>query len=267
MPSEPAFAEMVSSCERRLGFTTGISAHDTEQFQDDLEAYLRGTPDDVFTVSSGERMRYYAAQGLATPVSDLWAGFGIHYSGAVRQASTGNDGEQYLVPMGRYPWVFIYRRSVFEHRGYSVPGTLDELVALTRRMRADGLAPIAFGDLEGWPAMGLFDILDMRLNGYAFHRDLLAGREQWTDERVAPVFRLWAQLSPYFQGGAGGRSFNDAAADMLEGRAGMMFMGTFLGELALDPAVHDDLDVFPFPCLATRGTRSARSTRRSTATC
>lgn len=249
VPSEPAFAAMVASCERRLGFTAAISAHDTEQFQDDLDAYVRGTPDDVFTVSSGERMRHYAAEGLATPVSDLWAGFGIHYSDSVRQASTGNDGEQYLVPMGRYPWAVIYRRSVFEQRGYAVPETLDELVALARRMQADGLVPLAFGDLEGWPAMGLFDILDMRLNGYQFHRDLLAGRAKWTDERVAAVLRQWAQLSPYLQPAAEGRSFNDAAADMLAGRAGMMYMGTFLGELALDPALHDDLDLFPFPVL------------------
>lgn len=246
-PSEEAFAGMVAACEDQQAVVARVNVYATEQFQNNIDAYLRGTPDDVFTWFSGERMRFYAAQGLATPVSDLWAGFGIHYGDAVRLASTGDDGEQYLVPMLRYPWVVIHRRSLFEEKGYGVPETIDQLVPLARQMQADGIVPFAFGDLEGWPAMGLFDILDMRLNGSRFHHDLLTGRERWTDPRVAAVFRRWAELTPYFQDGAPGRSFQEAVADMLEGRAGMMFMGTFLGELATDAAVHDDLDMFPFP--------------------
>ena len=35
-------------------------------------------------------------------------------------------------------------------------------------MKTDGLVPLAFGDKDGWPAMGTFDILNMRLNGYEF---------------------------------------------------------------------------------------------------
>jgi multiple sugar transport system substrate-binding protein len=32
----------------------------------------------------------------------------------------------------------------------------------------------------------------------------------------------------------------------------MYFLGTFAGEQATDPAVHDDLDFFPFPTLGTQ---------------
>ena len=28
---------------------------------------------------------------------------------------------------------------------------------------------MAFADKDGWPAMGTFDILNMRINGYDFH--------------------------------------------------------------------------------------------------
>ena len=51
-------------------------------------------------------------------------------------------------------------------------------------MKTDGLIPLAFGDKDGWPAMGTFDILNMRLNGYEFHIDLMAGKEKWTDPKV-----------------------------------------------------------------------------------
>jgi multiple sugar transport system substrate-binding protein len=248
-PSESAFLMMVSACEGRTEVIAKVNVYEPNQFQDTIDAYLRGKPDDVFTWFSGERMRFYAAQGLVTPVSDLWTGFGGHYSEAVKEGSTGDDGQQYLVPGLRYPWVVLYRRSLFERNGYAVPETLDDLVTLARQMQADGLIPFAFADAEGWPAMGIFDILDMRLNGYQFHQDLLAGRERWTDPRAEAVFRLWADLAPYFQEGALERNYQDAARAMLDGRAGMMYFATFLGEVATDPAVHDDLDMFPFPLL------------------
>jgi multiple sugar transport system substrate-binding protein len=36
-------------------------------------------------------------------------------------------------------------------------------------MQADDLVPIAFADKDGWPAMGTFDQLNLRINGYQFH--------------------------------------------------------------------------------------------------
>ena len=56
-------------------------------------------------------------------------------------------------------------------------------------MQTDGLVPIAFGDKDGWPAMGTFDILNLRMNGYDFHVDLMAGKEKWTDPKVKAVFQ------------------------------------------------------------------------------
>ena len=115
----------------------------------------------------------------------------------LKSASTGNDGKQYFVPFYNYPWVVIYSKSLCDEKGYTVPTTLDEFIALAEKMQADGLVPVAFGDKDGWPAMGTFDILNMRINGYEFHIDLMAGKEKWTDPRVKAVFETWAYLLPY----------------------------------------------------------------------
>ena len=61
---------------------------------------------------------------------------------------------------------------------------MDELTALADAMQAAGIIPFAFGNDGRWPAMGTFDQLNFRLNGYQFHIDLMAGKESWTDERV-----------------------------------------------------------------------------------
>jgi multiple sugar transport system substrate-binding protein len=118
-------------------------------------------------------------------------------------------------------------------------------------MKADKLIPLAFGDKDGWPAMGTFDILNMRMNGYDFHIGLMAGKQKWTDAKVKAVFQKWAELLPYFDPQPLGKTWQEAAQDMIGGKAGMYFLGTFAGEQATDKTVHDDLDFFPFPSFGT----------------
>jgi len=246
-PSEAAFQAMIDHCTAATGVRTVVSYWSSNPFQESIETYLEGSPDDVFTWFAGERMQALVADGLVADVSDVWATVGGRYSTSLRVASTGPDGRQYLVPTDVYPWVIVYRRSVFAEKGYTVPATYDELLVLARRMAADGLVPFAFGDKDGWPAMGWFDILDMRLNGYQFHVDLLAGRERWTDPRVAAVFARWSELLPFFQPGYLDRTAWEASESMLSRDAGMIFHATFAGEPAKNQGVRDDLDMFPFP--------------------
>jgi len=246
-PSEAAFQAMIDHCTAATGVRTVVSYWSSNPFQESIETYLEGSPDDVFTWFAGERMQALVADGLVADVSDVWATVGGRYSTAFRAASTARDGRQYLVPTDIYPWVIVYRRSVFAEKGYKAPATYDELLVLARRMAADGLVPFAFGDKDGWPAMGWFDILDMRLNGYQFHVDLLAGRERWTDPRVAAVFARWSELLPFVQPGFLDRTAWEASESMLEKRAGMIFHATYAGEPARNQGVRDDLDMFPFP--------------------
>jgi multiple sugar transport system substrate-binding protein len=246
-PTKSAFAAMLGYCASKTGVTPRVNTRDHTQFQDAIETYLRGTPDSIFTWSAGYRMRFIAAEGLSTPISDVWAKIGGNYTDAVKAAATGADGNRYLIPIYQYPWVVMYRKSLFNEKGYTVPRTVDELIALGQKMQADGLVPLAFGDSDGWPAMGTFDILDMRMNGYQFHMDLMAGREKWTDPRVAAVFAQWARLLPYFQDGALDRTWQQGAQAMIDKQAGMYYLGTFAADQATDPAVRSDLDMFPFP--------------------
>ena len=40
-------------------------------------------------------------------------------------------------------------------------------------MQKDGLIPFAFADKDLWPALGTFDILNLRVNGYDYHISLM----------------------------------------------------------------------------------------------
>ena len=125
------------------------------------------------------------------------------------------------------------------------------MIALADQMKTDGIVPFAFGNDGKWPAMGMFDILNMRINGYDFHISLMAGNEDWTSAEVKDVFAKYATLLPYHQEGANGRTWQDAAQ---RARAptttGMMMLGTFItGNSSSTEQTLDDLDFFPFPAL------------------
>lgn len=242
---------VIDAFTAETGIDVKVNTVDHNTFQDQISSYLQGTPDDVFTWFAGVRMRFFAAQGLSADISDLWQTIGSNYTDGFKAASTGDDGKQYFVPFFNYPWVVMYRKSVFAEKGYAIPKTLTEFKALGDKMKTDGLVPLAFGDSDGWPAMGTFDILNMRQNGYDFHIGLMAGKEKWTDPRVKKVYELWADILPYFQEGALGRTWQDAANSMIQKQAGMYFLGTFAGQQATEKADFDDLDFFPFPTLGT----------------
>ena len=58
---------------RRRRSTVKVNTVDHNTFQENINTYLQGTPDDVFTWFAGYRMRYFAEKGLVADISDVWA--------------------------------------------------------------------------------------------------------------------------------------------------------------------------------------------------
>lgn len=231
------------------GYSGEVSINTIEHnsFQENINNYLQGGPDDVFGWFAGNRMQFFAEQGLAGDITDVWSDIGGGYSDAMKQQSTGKDGKQYFVPLYYYPWAVFYRKSVWQEKGYEPPATMDDLTALAARMKADGLNPIAFGDSDGWPAMGTFDYLNLRINGYDFHAQLMAGEKAWNSAEVKSVFDAWRGILPLHQPDALGRTWQEAAQSLLRKESGMYLLGLFMGQQFPEGPDRDDLDFFPFP--------------------
>ncbi|GAA3385278.1 ABC transporter substrate-binding protein [Cryptosporangium minutisporangium] len=240
-----AFAAMMKTAKDSVDLEVKINTVPHNDFQNNINNYLKGSPDDVFTWFAGYRMKSYAKQGLLADIDDVWEKVGGNFSDAFKTASTADDGKKYFIPNYNYPWGWFYRPSVWKEKGYTEPKTWDELIALTKKMKADGLTPIAFGDKDGWPAFGTFDYLNMRLNGYQFHIDLMGHKESWEDAKVKQVFTTWKELFPYQAAGALGRTWQEAAQTVVQKKSGMYLLGTFVGQQW--PKGDTDIDFFPFP--------------------
>ena len=239
-----AYAAAFQAYEKKTGKRVKVNTKDHNDFQENINRYLQGTPDDVFMWFAGYRMQYFAEKGLLTEISDIWKTFS-GFSDALKAQST-HDGKQYFVPYYYYPWAVFHRKSLFQQKGYQQPTKWDDFIALAKRMQKDG-NPVAFCDKDGWPAMGTFDYINLRLNGYDFHKSLMAGEESWTDTKVKNVFDTWRELMPYYQKGALGRTWEEAGQSLQQRRTGMAVFGMPHPGTQFPASQRDDIDFFAFP--------------------
>ena len=244
-------ADINAAFKTATGITVALNTVDHNTFQDQisqLPAAPRRTPS--YTWFSGFRMKFFADQGFNTPIDDVWAKVKGNFTAGFANAVVGNDKKVYGIPVDYYPWAIFYRKSVFADKGYTVPTTWDELIALCKKMQTDGLTPIAFGDKDGWPAQGTFDILNLRLNGYDFHVGLMAGKEKWTDPKVTAVFQKWAEFLPYHAKDYAGLTWQNAADTLVQKKSGMYLLGLFVSAqftATKNPADLDGPRLLPVP--------------------
>lgn len=202
-----------------------LNVYDHESYKRSIRNWLTSVPPDVVFWFAGHRMRQLVTPGLLEDVSELYRGearAALHPS-ALELVS--ERGRQYGVPYTYYPVGLYLRRDLV-----APPATWNELVAACEALRAKGLEPIAIGTKDLWPSAAWFDYLNLRLNGYAFHMNLMDGRVAWTDPQVREVFSHWRALleRQCFSRNHASSSWQESQALLYQGRAAMMLIGGYI---------------------------------------
>ena len=147
--SDPKDSAAIAAAIEATGLDVKINTVDHNSYQENFNTYIQ-QPDDVVCWFAGYRMRAFAGKGVVGDISDVWEGL-TDMSEGFKNASTALDGKQYFVPFYFYPWAIHYRKSLFEEKGYEVPTTWDDLLALCEKMTADGITPFSAANDGGWP--------------------------------------------------------------------------------------------------------------------
>ncbi len=134
---------------------------------------------------------------------------------------------QSWVDLGTYPdksgkkdfFGFFYRVNVkslvwyspdnFSDNGYKVPKTMEELIALTKKMAADGNTPwcigLGSGDATGWPATDWMEDIMLRTHKPSVYDMWVTNEMPFNDKRVIEamdVFGSFAKNDKYVAGGS-----------------------------------------------------------------
>ena len=229
-------------------------AVNSDDFQNNFVQIMQGTPDDAFGWMAGWRTNARADAGLLADVSDQVKALGSSLSAAAIQGATNPaDGKQYIIPTTYYPWGLHYRKSTMTELGLDPENiaTWDDLIKLCEATKKKGLVGYALGDKGGWEAMGTFDIINMRVNGYQYHIDLLNGKAKWTDPKTVDVFKHMEQLIPYMNKNVLDISWDGMRDLLLQKKCGAMMMGSWFANdfKAKSQADYDDLWIVPFPAI------------------
>jgi glucose/mannose transport system substrate-binding protein len=145
---------------------------------------------------------------------------------AFLQAVTRN-GHEYAVPVNIHGqnWLF-YSTEALAKSGAQPPTNWDDLFQVLDKVKAAGLIPLAFSGQKNWER-NLFNNVMVGRGG----RDLFVAFWGKRDTAVVrgPEFRKIAEtfqrLHGYVDPGSPGRNWNDATSLVIQGKAGMQFMG------------------------------------------
>ncbi|MEU6548956.1 ABC transporter substrate-binding protein [Streptomyces sp. NPDC046915] len=252
--AKTAMEHLVAAYEKqKSGKKVTLNTIAAETFRTQLPTYLTSAnPPDVYTWYPGSVADAYAKKNLLLSLDEVWNSSPDlkRYSKALHTLCTSSAGKKVFVPQDYYWWGMFYRKSNFKKWGVSEPRTWDEYLDLCDKIKSKGVAPIGIGagGNTPWVASAWFDYLDIRINGAQYHRELLAGKHRFDDPEVHKVFDRWKEVLPYFDPNGTAIAFQDATTSVLNGRTGMMLIGTFFADAAPKSAL-DDIDFFRFPVI------------------
>lgn len=250
--AKAAMEDLVAAYAKKGSGHVSLNTVAAETFRTQLPTYLTSSnPPDVLTWYPGSVADAYAKKDLLLDLGEVWDSPDLkRYSKALHTLCTSSSGKKVFVPTTYYWWGMFYRKSNFAKWGVKEPKTWDDFLDLCDKLKSKNIAPIGLGagGNTAWVASAWFDYLNIRINGATYHRELLAGKHRFDDPEIHKVFDRWQEVLPYFDPDGTAVAFQDATTSLLNGRTGMMLIGTFFADAAPKDAL-DDIDFFRFPVI------------------
>ena len=146
-------------------------------------------------------------------------------------------GHYYAAPVSIHMPAWIWTsKAAFKKAGIaSEPKTMDELFAALDKLKAAGLVPLAHGG-QPWQDNTVFTTVLINVGGRELYLKVLRDRDPKAIQSDAfkTVLLTFKRLQSYVDKGSPGRNWNDATAMLINGKAGVQFMGDWVkGEFAL----------------------------------
>lgn len=140
------------------------------------------------------------------------------------------EGKLYgISQMGEYVGVY-YNKQKLKALGVQPPKTWSDFTADLAKAKKQGQLPIQFGNLDKWPAIHTFGVLQGQSAGKQAVRNLVFGTGgKWTDPatvKAAGTLQDWAKKG-YFPQGVNGIGYDDSNKHFAAGQGVFLITGTW----------------------------------------
>jgi glucose/mannose transport system substrate-binding protein len=166
------------------------------------------------------------------------------------------QGHYVAVPVNvhRVNWLWI-NPEVLAKAGAKAPTTFDEFFVAADKIKKAGLIAVAHGG-QPWQDTTVFETVVLGVGGAQFYKKALVQLDQasLTSPTMIKSFETLAKIKTYIDKDSAGRDWNLATAMVINGKAGMQFMGDWAkGEFTAAGKVPGK----DFLCVAAPGTEKS----------
>jgi glucose/mannose transport system substrate-binding protein len=146
---------------------------------------------------------------------------------AALQKFSKYDGKWVAAPVNVHStnWVWANKK-IFDELGIAEPTSWDELIAALDKIKGAGYTAVAHGG-QPWQDATIFDAVVMATGGPEFYQKAMVDLDPaaLASDTMTTAFQRMAQLRTYVDDNFSGRDWNLASAMVIEGKAGVQFMG------------------------------------------
>ncbi len=256
-----AFQDVIAQFEKETGIQVTI-----EPVGRDLPTYLvvhfkSGNPPDVAAMPNPGQMKQFVDQNALVPLENI-IDLSQQPKGFVDLATV--NGHVYGIFMDADVKSLVwYNPKAFAAKGYKVPQTWDELMALTQQIARSGGTPwsigLESGAASGWPGTDWIEDLVLRISGPQVYDLWVQHKISWLNPCIKAAWEAFGEIalnSKYVYGGTAGElstNFGDAANPLFTNPPGAYmlkqatFMQSFIQKANPNLKPGEDYDIFPFP--------------------
>ena len=170
-----------------------ITHSGARDFSDQINAQAAGgNPPDIAMFPQPGKVLDFASQGFLLPIpEDIVSVVRPQWPAGTLETYTFQDQVYAFQVKTDLKSIVWYNTQVFADGGYAIPTTLDELVALSNQMIADGQTPwcvgIESGPATGWVFTDWMEDMMLRIEGPEAYDQWVSNELKFSDPRVVSV--------------------------------------------------------------------------------
>jgi len=236
--------------EKYPHITIEFESAPTDQFETVIKTRLAsGDAPDLFGVFPGTKKDPFVEANYLMDLSDQEWVSRLYDSS---QSVASYDGKVYALPIDSNVLGVVYNKQIFAELGLEVPTNWDEFLAVSEKIKAANITPIAIGNKDLW----ITQLIPYAMAPTAIYQENISFDEQMSKGQATFTGSPWKQMMTdylaldqkgYFNKGVLGTTYDQTVQLIASEKAAMTLNGNWVLSLIKQANPDMDLGMFPLP--------------------